>query len=94
MFIGAFLSILFYCFNFLCIHLLQSKLGNDFVGIWSNIVRIFGAPTTFLIAFVSPFALRVIDTSNTLGENYLLFKKKLYPLMPVMLATTNTSSGA
>ena len=85
MFIGAFLSIVFYSFNFLCIHLLQNKLGNDFVGIWSNIVRIFGAPTTFLIAFVSPFALRVIDTGNTLGENYLQFRKKLYPLIPMTL---------
>ena len=85
MFIGAFLSILFYCSNFLCIHLLQSKLGNDFVGIWSNIVRIFGAPTSFLITFISPFAFRVIDTRNTLGENYLQFKKKLHLLLPMTL---------
>ena len=85
MFIGAVVSIMFYCFNFLCIHLLQSKLGNDFVGIWSNIIRIYGAPTSFLIAFISPFALRVIDTRNTLGENYLAFKKKLYPLIPMIL---------
>ena len=85
MFIGALLSIMFYFFNFLCIHLLQNKLGNDFVGIWSNIVRIFGAPTSFLIAFVTPFALRVIDTRNTLGENYLQFKKKLYFLIPMTL---------
>lgn len=85
MFIGAFLSIVFYSFNFLCIHLLQNKLGNDFVGIWSNIVRIFGAPTSFLIAFISPFALRIIDTRNTLGENYLEFKKKLYLLIPMIL---------
>ena len=85
MFMGAFVSIMFYCFNFLCIHLLQNKLGNDFVGIWSNIVRIFGVPTTFLIAFVSPFTLRTIDTRNTLGENYLQFRKKLYPLIPMTL---------
>ena len=85
MFIGAFLSTVFYSFNFLCIHLLQNKLGNDFVGIWSNIVRIFGAPTSFLIAFVTPFALRVIDTGNTLGENYLQFRKKLFPLIPMTL---------
>ena len=86
MFKGALLSVVFYSFNFLCIHLLQKKLGNDFVGIWSNIVRIFGGPTSFLIAFISPFALRLIDISNTLGDNYLEFKKKLYPLMPVILA--------
>ena len=83
---GALLSVVFYGFNFLCIHLLQRKLGNDFVGIWSNIVRIFGGPTSFLIAFISPFTLRVINMSNTLGENYLEFKKKLYPLIPLMLA--------
>ena len=85
MFMGAFVSIMFYCFNFLCIHLLQNKLGNDFVGIWSKIVRIFGAPSSFLIAFIVPFALRVIDTRNTLGENYLQFRKKLYPLIPMTL---------
>ena len=35
--------------------------------------------------FVSPFTLRTIDTRNTLGENYLQFRKKLYPLIPLTL---------
>ena len=87
-FYAAIGSSLLPAFSALLIIIINHQFGSEYVGVWSNTIRILNSAIIFYVTAMAPFMLRKIGKQGSESGKIYIFLKFWISLVPILVVST------